>query len=51
VQTIPDVAAAIRHAQRQRGPGDLIVVAGSLYVVAEARAALGHAEDVDPPLS
>jgi dihydrofolate synthase/folylpolyglutamate synthase len=51
VQTIPDVAAAIRHAQRQRGPGDLIVVAGSLYVVAEARVALGRAEDIDPSLS
>ena len=32
------------------GPGDLIVVAGSLYVVAEARAALGHADEVDPAL-
>jgi folylpolyglutamate synthase/dihydropteroate synthase len=44
------VAAAIRHAQRQRGPHDLIVVAGSLYVVAEARQALGRAHVVDPLL-
>ncbi len=50
VQTIPDVAAAIQHAQRQRGPGDLVVVAGSLYLVAEARAALGRAREADPPL-
>ena len=50
VQTIPDVAAAIHHAQRQRGSGDLIVVAGSLYVVAEARVALGRAHEVDPEL-
>jgi folylpolyglutamate synthase/dihydropteroate synthase len=50
VKTIPDVPAAIRFAQRQRRPGDLVVVAGSLYVVAEARAALGHAPDADPPL-
>jgi dihydrofolate synthase/folylpolyglutamate synthase len=50
VKTIPDVAAAIRFAQLQRGAGDLIVVAGSLYVVAEARVALGRAREVDPPL-
>jgi dihydrofolate synthase / folylpolyglutamate synthase len=50
VKTIPTVAAAIRFAQLQRHPGDLVVVAGSLYVVAEARAALGHAPDADPPL-
>jgi dihydrofolate synthase/folylpolyglutamate synthase len=49
-QSIPTVSAAIRHAQRQRGPNDLIVVAGSLYVVAEARAALGCAGPSDPPL-
>ncbi len=48
VKTIPDVAAAIRFARLQRGRGDLIVVAGSLYLVAEARVALGHARDVDP---
>ncbi|HLH26410.1 MAG TPA: Mur ligase family protein [Chloroflexota bacterium] len=50
VKTIPDVAAAIRFARLQRRPGDLVVVAGSLYVVAEARAALGHAPAADPPL-
>lgn len=50
-QSIPKVEAAIRHAQRQRGPRDLVVVAGSLYVVAEARAALGRADTTDPPLS
>ncbi|HZS01720.1 MAG TPA: Mur ligase family protein [Chloroflexota bacterium] len=50
VKTIPDVAAAIRFAQLQRRPGDLVVVAGSLYVVAEARAAFGRAPDADPPL-
>ncbi|HLI25596.1 MAG TPA: cyanophycin synthetase [Chloroflexota bacterium] len=50
-QSIPTVDAAIRHAQRQRGPRDLVVVAGSLYVVAEARVALGRAETPDPPLA
>jgi len=48
VQTIPDVAAAIRHAQLQRGTNDLVCVAGSLYVVAEARVAFGLAPEVDP---
>jgi dihydrofolate synthase/folylpolyglutamate synthase len=49
-QSIPTVGAAIRHAVLQRGPDDVICIAGSLYVVAEARAALGHAAAVDPPV-
>ncbi len=46
----PDVAAAIERAQHASSAGELIVVAGSLYVVAEARVALGRAAELDPPL-
>jgi folylpolyglutamate synthase/dihydropteroate synthase len=49
-QSIPDVRSAIRHAALQRGADDLICVAGSLYVVAEARVATGRAEAIDPPV-
>lgn len=48
-EPVPAVAAAVAHARRQAAAGDLVVVAGSLYVVAEARAALGRAPAPDPP--
>ena len=35
----PDLESAIRETQRRAGPSDLIVVTGSLFVVAEARRA------------
>ncbi len=37
---IPSVAAAVDRSLREGGPGDLVLVAGSLYVVGEARAHL-----------
>jgi dihydrofolate synthase / folylpolyglutamate synthase len=40
----PDVATAIATAQGMANPADLIVVTGSLFVVAAAREALGLAE-------
>ena len=43
-QIVPDVGDAISAAQRFAGPGGLVCVTGSLYVVAEAREALGLAE-------
>lgn len=41
VQVIPDVAEAVRLALAGAGPTDLVVATGSLFVAAEARAALG----------
>jgi dihydrofolate synthase/folylpolyglutamate synthase len=38
----PDVAAAIRHAMRTAAPGGVTLVAGSLYVVGEVKAALAR---------
>ena len=40
----PDVAIAIATAQGMATPNDLIVITGSLFVVAEAREALGLAQ-------
>ncbi len=39
---VPGVAEAVRQALAAAGPDDLIVATGSLFVAAEARAALGH---------
>ena len=38
VRTAPNVSAAVDDALAEAGPGDLVCVTGSLYVVAEARA-------------
>ncbi|MBK9710376.1 MAG: bifunctional folylpolyglutamate synthase/dihydrofolate synthase [Kouleothrix sp.] len=43
----PDVAAALGRARALARPGDLVCVTGSLFVVAQAREALGLAEEVD----
>ena len=43
----PSAAWALDRARALAGPGDLICVTGSLFVVAEAREALGIAEEVD----
>jgi dihydrofolate synthase / folylpolyglutamate synthase len=43
-QIVPDVGDAISTAQGLTGPNGLVCVTGSLYVVAEAREALGLAE-------
>ena len=40
VDVVPNPAEAVRHAVEQSGPDDQVVVCGSLYVVADARAAL-----------
>jgi dihydrofolate synthase/folylpolyglutamate synthase len=40
VAVIPQVAEALKHAVHTAGPEDLVLVAGSLYVVGEARAAI-----------
>lgn len=44
------VAAAIERAIQIAGPGGLVLITGSLYVVAEARVALGLARP-DPPIT
>jgi dihydrofolate synthase/folylpolyglutamate synthase len=41
IETVPDVAGAVAVARRLAGTAGAIVVAGSLYVAGEARAALG----------
>ena len=40
VSIVPDVAAAFRQAIKTAGPDEVICVAGSLYVVGEAKAAI-----------
>ncbi|MFH0994313.1 MAG: folylpolyglutamate synthase/dihydrofolate synthase family protein [Pseudomonadota bacterium] len=45
VQTIPDVSRAIAFAVQNARPEEVICVAGSLYVVGEAKAFLNQSED------
>jgi len=40
IEIIPDVADAVAHAYNRTKPDDLVCIAGSLYVVGEARQAL-----------
>jgi len=40
VRIIPDVGKAVRHAIETASPRDLVCIAGSLYVVGEAKEAL-----------
>jgi dihydrofolate synthase/folylpolyglutamate synthase len=40
IQTISDVGDAVRHAITTSRPEDAVCIAGSLYVVGEAKAAL-----------
>ena len=42
VKVIPDVAQAVEHAVKTVGPQDAICIAGSLYVVGEAKQALNR---------
>jgi dihydrofolate synthase / folylpolyglutamate synthase len=44
---VPEVPEAIERARKLAGPGDLICVTGSLFVVAAAREALGLATEKD----
>ena len=44
---MPDAAAALASATRLAGPNDAILVTGSLFVVGDARAALGLGAPVD----
>ena len=37
---VPDVANATRHAIEIAGPNDVVCIAGSLYVVGEAKEAI-----------
>jgi dihydrofolate synthase/folylpolyglutamate synthase len=46
-RVIPDVAAAVSHAINSSKPDDVVCIAGSLYVVGEAKAAL---ENLAPPV-
>jgi dihydrofolate synthase/folylpolyglutamate synthase len=46
-RVIPDVAAAVSHALNSSKPDDVVCIAGSLYVVGEAKAAL---ENLAPPV-
>jgi dihydrofolate synthase/folylpolyglutamate synthase len=43
IQIVPDVAEAVRHAIATSGPDDAVCIAGSLYVVGEAKAMLDDA--------
>jgi hypothetical protein len=43
----PDVSGALETARRLAGPQDAILVTGSLFVVGDARAALGLGPPVD----
>lgn len=45
VEIITDVGTAVRHAINTSGPDDAICVAGSLYVVGEAKAELEKSAD------
>ncbi|UCC62151.1 MAG: bifunctional folylpolyglutamate synthase/dihydrofolate synthase [Anaerolineae bacterium] len=49
VTTAPDVAAALDQARAEAGEGDLICVTGSLFVVADAREAVGLGQHEDYP--
>ncbi|MFZ0613997.1 MAG: folylpolyglutamate synthase/dihydrofolate synthase family protein [Desulfobacterales bacterium] len=46
VTVIPDVAGAVAHAIETAAPDEVVCIAGSLYVVGEAKAAL---ENLEPP--
>ncbi len=46
IEIVPDVGDAVRHAIASSGPDDAVCVAGSLYVVGEAKAALEQATDL-----
>ena len=46
LEIVPDVGDAVRHAIATSGPDDAVCVAGSLYVVGEAKAALEKATDL-----
>ncbi len=48
-QPMPSVAAALKRARQLAGPGGEVVVAGSIFLVADARARLLHAR-TDPPI-
>ena len=41
IREAPDVASALTEARRIAGPGGLVVVTGSIYIVGEAMLALG----------
>lgn len=43
IRIVPDVGSALRYAMQTAAPGSLTLVAGSLYVVGEAKAALESA--------
>jgi dihydrofolate synthase/folylpolyglutamate synthase len=45
---IPDVAAAVAHAITTAAPDDVVLIAGSLYVVGEAKAALEKQAPPEP---
>ena len=45
IEIVPDVGDAVRHAIATSGPDDAVCVAGSLYVVGEAKAALEKSGD------
>ncbi len=45
IEIVPDVADAVRHALATSEPDDAVCIAGSLYVVGEAKAALEEAGD------
>ncbi len=45
IDTIPDVGDAVRHAISTTAPDDAVCIAGSLYVVGEAKAALESSGD------
>lgn len=45
IEIIADVGEAVRHAIATSGPDDAVCVAGSLYVVGEAKAALEKSSD------
>ncbi len=47
LEAVPGVAAALARAREVAAPEDLVCVCGSLFVVAEAREALGLADEVD----
>ncbi len=45
IRIIPDVAEAVRHAIATSGPDDAVCIAGSLYVVGEAKAMLDDVKE------
>lgn len=45
IEIVPDVGDAVRHAIATSAPQDAVCIAGSLYVVGEAKAALDDAGD------